>query len=276
MTANRVRLLLALAIGVLLASVPQTLALLTDSAQATSTNSIGAGRIVSPSAPTVTATGLNSRTVTWTPTTVDTGAGPAPVSGYRVLRYTGATGGAGTQVCATPNGTTTCNLTGQPLIGYYSVVATFAANWSAEGPRGTVLGDTTAPSVGFTAPAAGASGGANTIRNSVRDACASGVACGTATDDVGVTLVEYQLERASGTLGLTRHCWDGGSWATGQCLLTWRAATRTTTDGLTTWIVPGDRQTAYPNNPAATITLRVRATDAAGNQTTSTITFTIT
>lgn len=279
MTRRVVAVLTALLSGLLLGGGPGTLALLSDT-DTVSAGQFSTGQIVPPSAPTVTTTSLlGGRRITWSATTVDTGTpAPAPVTGYRVLRYTGQTGGTGTEVCATTGSApTTCDITGQPLVGFYSVQASFALQWTAEGPRGTALGDTTRPTITHVSPTNGQSTSANGLRNSVRDGCGEGpVACGTAVDDVAVTAVTWTMQRSSGALGATLECWNGSAWVARPPLgCAVQNAVVTTTGGVTTWRVPGNRNVAYPNNPAATITLTVTASDAAGPAT-SRITVTIT
>lgn len=267
--------LAALLLGLLLSNGAWTLALLSDEDRVDA-GAFSTGSIVPPNPPEVRAV-LGLGTISWTPTTVDTGAGAQPVSGYEVYRYADATGGTGTLVCTTTTQTSCPPAPG--LSGFYAVRAVLSGtSWTAESTRTapSLLGDTTRPTITHVAPVGGESGRFNDVRNPIRNACGdSAVACGTTSDDVGVTEVTYTLQRGTGAAGLTLRCWTGMSWdpapVTGCAA---RPATMTSSGGITRWGVPGSTNTAYPNT-AGGFTLTITARDAAGNARTSQIRYTI-
>lgn len=269
-----VRAVLAFALSALVAwQAPTTLAVLTDSATVASpAEGSSTGTLATPAAPSVTSTGTTSRTVSWSPTPVSTGAGPTTATGYRVLRYAGPTGGTGTQVCASTT-MTTCALTGQPLIAYYSVEAAFMAGWRAESGRTTIVGDTVGPALAVRSPEPGNSqGGENRFQKNLADACGEDVlACGSVDDPSKPITVDYTLGRQNGA---TYQCWNGTGWAlstAATCGAVPRAATVSADIG--TWRVSGAPATAYDQR--VSYTLVVRATDAVGNRTTTTVAFSI-
>lgn len=273
MTGGVVRAVLAFALSALVAwQAPTTLAVLTDSATVASpAGGSSTGSLATPAAPSVTSTGTTSRMVSWSPTLVTTGAGPTTATGYRVLRYTGATGGTATQVCTTSTATT-CAATNQPLIAYYSVEAAFMAGWRAESGR-TIVGDTVGPALVVRAPEPGNSqGGENRFQNNLSSACGEAVlACGSVDDPSKPITVDYTLGRQNGA---TYQCWNGTGWAlstAATCGAVPRAATVSADIG--TWRVSGAPATAYDQR--VSYTLVVRATDAVGNRTTTTVAFSI-
>lgn len=276
MTARRhLLLVVCLLVGTLVgAGGARTYALLSDDDQV-SAGAFTAGSIVVPNPPQVTAI-LGIGTISWTATTVDTGAGAQPVSGYQVYRYAAQTGGAGTLVCTTTTRTSCPPSAG--LNGFYAVRAVLAGTtWTAESSRTapSLLGDATAPTVVHTSPTDNQRSSAPNLRTAVSAACGTGVACGTATDDVGVTSVTYTLERSTGGLFANRECWNGVAWSARPVLTgcAAQAAQVLVVGGVTTWRVPGTVDSAYPNNPAVTFTLAITARDAAANQAASTITY---
>ena len=266
----------ALLLGLLLGGGAGTYALFTDTGTV-SAGAVSTGTLGRPQAPTVTAPTLTTTRITWTGTTVDTGAGTTPATGYRVLRYAGAQGGTGTQVCPAtagdtlPSGTTTCTVTSQ-LGAYYSVVATFRGAWAEEGPRATLL-----QTISFTAPTNGTSTDAATLRTEVQTRCgSSAVACGTIANGVAVQSVDYLLERSQGLLSTS--CWDGSTWPACPVVRTYRSANPTSANGTTSWSVPGQALVAFPNGNGGrgTYTLTIRLTQVGGAVSSSSITFTIT
>jgi len=94
--------------------------------------------------------------------------------------------------------------------------------------------------------------------------CGTGlIACGTVTDAVsGPTLVEWQMERTALLWG-TR-CFNGSSYVSGTCTA-WLPANRTGNQ----WSISGSPGDAYPLSVAASYVIRIRATDAAGNVSTT-------
>lgn len=273
MTGGPVKAVLASALAALIAwQAPTTLAVLTDAATvASSADGFSTGSLATPAAPSVTSTGATSRTIAWSPTPVSTGTGSTTATGYRVLRYVGAAGGTGTAVCTTT--TTTCTLTNQPLIAYYSVEAAFMAGWRAESGRTTIIGDTVGPALVVRAPEPGNSqGGQNRFQNNLSSACGEGVlACGSVDDPSKPITVAYTLGRQNGA---TYQCWNGTGWApstAATCGAVQRAAT--VSADTSTWRVSGAPATAYDQR--VSYTLVVRATDAVGNRTTTTVAFSI-
>lgn len=252
---------------------PGTLAGLTDAAVVTSpAGGLGTGSLATPAAPTVTSTGLSTRTISWSPTPVTTGVGPTTATGYRVLRYAGASGGTATQVCATTTATT-CSLSAQPLIAYYSVEAAFMAGWRTESGRTTVIGDTVGPALTVSAPEPGVSqGGENRFLGVLATACGGSVlACGTVDDPSQPVTVEYTLGRQGSA---TYQCWNGSAWTASTAALCAGVQRAALVDSATRrWSVSGNPSNAY--NDRTTYSLTVRATDSLGNRTTTTVAFQI-
>ena len=254
---------LALLLGILAGGAPGTAALLTDT-DVTSAGTFSIGTLLPTGTPTVAVTGLGGRRVTWTAANVDSGVpGQATINRYQVMRYTAATGGTGTQVCDITNQALTCDLSGQPAIAYYSVIATFQS-WTAESGRGTTIADTTKPTITFTWPTNGYSAKRSDYDKNATTACGLKLlmACGTTSDDIGVTGFTYQLQRQYGTPTVTQ-CWSGTAWVTGTCGTTFLTANLVTTGTTRVWEIPGDSK-KYEDR-ASTHTLTVRAVDAAGN-----------
>ncbi len=134
----------------------------------------------------LTATGAVGRaTLSWSASTDNVG-----VARYTVHRSTtsGFTPGATTRIGETSSATMFTDSGLAPGTYYYRVVAEdLAGNASAPSAQatGTALADTTAPTVALTAPAAGAS-----VQGTVS-------VTSTATDDVGVTSVQFRLDGAN-------------------------------------------------------------------------------
>jgi signal peptidase I len=268
----------AVATTAVLVSTGATGAVFTDSATVAS-GALTSGQVNTPTLPTASqaaVTGIVN--IGFTSTTVGTlGATP---SSYEVYRYTAATGGTGTLVCTTTV-IFTCTQTRTALTTgthYYAVRAKFATEWFAESARRSYSHDATAPTVTVTRPLPGSAGGSVALRNSVTSGCtAGGVACGASADTGGgaVSTVQYTLLRNWTASGATTFaCWNGSSWvssSTGVC-------TFASTTGTTSWLVPGAPSTAYVN-PGGGVTnsfvLSIRATDSFGNQTTTTVNFSL-
>lgn len=131
----------------------------------------------------------------------------------------------------------------------------------------------TVPTIGFAEPVNGARHGFIVTASRLSSVCGSAyglpaaAACGTVSDDGGITSVEYVLQRTGFLLG-TR-CWDGAAWVI-SCA--YRAAGRNTTTNPQRWAVPraNDPYTAY-----ADYTLTIRATDNEGHATVRTIYYTV-
>lgn len=126
---------------------------------------------------------------------------------------------------------------------------------------GTYYIDGTAPTVTVTYPTNGLSVGLLGLLSGLTAQCGSGnSACGTVTDAIsGPASVERSLQRQ---LLLSTMCFNsaGTGYTSGACGSTFSTATRTGTN----WRMIADPNTAY-SGLLPTFTLRIRATDAAGN-----------
>ncbi|WP_447646045.1 hypothetical protein [Nocardioides zeae] len=209
--------------------------------------------------------------LSWTAASVTGGGTGATPSGYEVLRWSAATGGTSTIACTTTTALT-CSTTA-PTSGaaWFTVRARIGGAWVRESGRAAWT-DTVGPSTTFTQPTNGLSLLAGALAANVATACGAGaVACGTASDSSTLVSAQYRLTRTGG------QCWNGSAWvgsgnaacATGV----YQAGTLQTSTPTTTsvWRVPGTATTAY--SILASHTLAVRLTDAAGNRTDTSITF---
>lgn len=266
---------------VLLAPTSATLAGFTDRATTSSPTSLAtAGTLAVPAAPAVGA-GVGGVAVRWQETLAAGGAGPVPATGYQVFRYAAATGTQdATQVCPATAGqvlpadarscTAPTTLTGGT---YYAVVARFAVSWRRESTRTQAALDVTPPSIVHSAPTNQMTAGSGpAFANVVAGVCtAGGVACGTATDPSAPVTVQYALTRRPTNQPLSSGtCWDGSAYQPAPLL--GGCVDRPALVSGSAWRVPGTPSAAYTGN-GATLTLRITATDAAGNTATSTITF---
>lgn len=273
-------MMLVMGTSMALVTTGGTSAVFTDSATMAS-GTMTSGVVNTPALPTASqAATTGTVNIGFTSTTVGTQS--APASSYEVYRYTAATGGTGSLVCTTTT-TFTCTEARTALATgtyHYAVRAKFATNWLAESTRRSYSHDATAPTVTVTRPLAGSAGGSVALRNSVTSGCSSGgVACGTAADSGGgtVSTMQYTLLRnwiTTATGATTYACWNGSSWVTvSTAACTFAAAT-----GTTAWQVPGAPSTAYVN-PGGGVTnsfvLTMRATDSFGNQSNTTVNFSL-
>lgn len=251
-------------------STSGTLAAFTDRAT-TQTGSFAAATIAPPVTP-VAAPATNGVTLTWSPAT---SVGGTTATRYEVIRYTTLNATTGTVACTAIAPTLSCTDTA-PISGisYYGLRARIGTNWIKDSAgRVTYTSDTTGPTITFTVPADGYSGTAANTRSIVAQ-CGTNIACGTAADNAtGVVKVEYTFRRTIGLFGTT-YCWNGTTWLQQNAACTFANASGTTT----AWRVPGIANDAYPSNLGGgflgyTYVLTIRATDGAGNVTTSAINF---
>lgn len=282
LVARLVGLSLVAVLAFALAVPPVTLAAFTDRATAASPDALAtAGTLATPAAPTVGAGLGGTVAVGWQQTSATSGAGAVPATGYQVFRHTTATGtAAGTQVCPATAGATLpadargCTVPGTLTGGtFYSVVARFATNWRRESTRTQLAADLAGPGITHAGPTDGVvSGSASAFRNYLEPLCpGGGVACGTATDPSAPVTVQYALtRRATGAPLSAGSCWAGTAWEAAPVL--GGCGDRPATSSGTGWRVPGSSTAAYTGN-GYTFTLRIVATDGAGNATTSQITY---
>lgn len=237
------------------------------------TTAFTSGSLGAPGTPAVAAqpSPTSALALSWTAASVTGGGTGATPSGYELLRWSAATGGTSTSVCTTTTALT-CSTTA-PTTGaaWFAVRARIGGAWVRESAR-VAWTDTLGPTVTFTQPANGLSLLAGVLAANVTTACGAGaVACGTAADSSTLVSAQYRLTRSGG------QCWNGSAWvgsgnaacATGVYQAgTLQASTPTTTS---VWRVPGTATAAY--NILSGYTLAVRLTDAAGNRTDASITF---
>jgi hypothetical protein len=244
----------------------------TGSATAFTSGSLG-----TPGTPVVAAqaTPTSALTLTWTAASVTGGGTGTTPSGYEVLRWSAATGGTATTVCTTTTAVT-CSTTA-PTSGtaWFAVRARIGGAWARDSARAAWV-DTVAPTASFTQPTNGLSLLAGVLASNVTTSCGTGaVACGTASDSSTIASAQYRFVRG-GT-----QCWNGSAWVAGSnaaCAAgvyqagTVQQGTSPTTTA--TWRVPGTPggvNGAY--NALTSYTLAIRLTDAAGNRTDASISF---
>lgn len=145
---------------------------------------------------------------------------------------------------------------------YVAVATDQAGNASAPATQAISL-DTIAPSITVTYPTSGLSVNLSGLLQALTNACGSGnAACGSVSDAVsGVVTVERTLQRNLLVSGASCLNAAGTAYSSGGCGTTFHPATV----GTGTWRLVASPNIVYGGSIAPTFTLRVRATDAAGN-----------
>lgn len=179
----------------------------------------------------------------------------------------------------TPSASTICTITGGTTVNYIGAGscvinanqagnATYSAATQVQRTVVVQASDTTPPTITNIEPG-NETGGWTAISCSV--AGQSKKVCATVTDNVGVASVTMTLTRSNG------NCWDGGT--TSNFTLPCTTITMTQVGSTSTWVSPNTLTRDGSNGAGkfsdATYTLSITATDAAGNSTTITRTFTV-